>query len=241
MDKILEHTEHFTLTPGSFDRYSNITPYAVFDIFQEVAAQHANILDANFNKTNSEFFWLLIRSKYEIIKSITKPIKVIVKTWPLKPERIDYEREYQVFDLDNNLLIKGSSKWCIYDSVKNTISRETFHFSGSYLNLRNFDQPLKKIKPLPLEELEHVYNYKVMPSFLDINNHVNNAKYSIMVFDALNLSKNESIKTIEFNFNKELKLNDIVSIYKKKIENTYFVYGYLNNVLHFASKVEVTK
>lgn len=239
MDKKLEILEQFTLTPGAFDRYSNITPYAVFDIFQEIASRHAIELNADFNKTNSNNIWLLLRSKYEIIENITKPIKLVVKSWPLEPKRIDYDRDYLVFDQNNNLLIKGTSKWCIYDLESNQISRTIFKFLGIYIKDSNFKEPLIKIELLNLSKDDLVYTQKVTPAFLDINNHMNNAKYSFLLLDALDLDKNEIIHVVEFNFIKELKQNDEVSIYKKKINNTYYVYGYLEDTLHFSSKVTI--
>lgn len=88
MNKNLELYEEFTLTPGSFDRYSNITPYAIFDIFQEVASRHADELNAGFNKTNSKTIWLLLRSKYEILQNITKPIKLKIKHGPFNQNEL---------------------------------------------------------------------------------------------------------------------------------------------------------
>lgn len=239
MNKNLELYEEFTLTPGSFDRYSNITPYAIFDIFQEVASRHADELNAGFNKTNSKTIWLLLRSKYEILQNITKPIKLKVKTWPLQPKRIDYERDYLVFDEDDNILIKGTSKWCIYDLETMQISRTAFTFDGNYLSDRNYQDSLKKIGLFSLDELSLAHEFKVTPSYLDLNNHMNNAKYSFVLIDALDLSRNQVIKSVEFNFLKELLPNDFVSIYIKSIDNIYYCYGYVKDELHFSSKVVI--
>lgn len=239
MKQKIELFQKYKLTTGGFDQDNNLTPFTILDIFQDIAGLHAAKLNATYNKSNSNIIWLLLRNKFEIIKSINKPVEVIVRTWPIKPKRIDYDRDYEIYDLDNNLLIKGSSKWCLFNLETNLIVRDLINFDGIYLIERTFPNDLKKINiPQDLDE-EYLGSRTIPNSYIDVNNHVNNAKYTYFIMDNLSLAKDTKVQSFEINYHKELKKDDVVHLFQRKINNLYYIYGKMNDELIFSSMISI--
>ena len=106
--------KEFELRISDFDCFDKIKPSVILDFFQDVAGEHADILSVGFNDLiKKDLIWVLVRTKYEVIKEPTLYSKIKVRTWPHPKGRIDFDRDYLILDENNNVLIKGTSKWVI--------------------------------------------------------------------------------------------------------------------------------
>lgn len=238
MKNLMIFRETFHLTQGDFDQYMQVKPYSIFNLFQEVATEHAGLLNVDYyNLKRNNKAWILLRSKYQIIHPLHESQKLIVETWPLEPKRIEYNREYRIVDDQSNILVKGTSKWCVIDTKTKIISREPIIFNGNYYHENNFEDDLLKIPNIIINPNDFVYQHIVRQSELDRNNHMNNAKYSDLVLNALNLQKNEIIEDMEINFLNEVKLSDAIDLYKIKKNNGYYIIGQKNNLDCFRAQI----
>ena len=106
--------KEFELRISDFDCFDKIKPSVILDFFQDVAGEHADILSVGFNDLiKKDLIWVLVRTKYEVIKEPNLYSKIKIKTWPHPKGRIDFDRDYLILDENNNILIKGTSKWVI--------------------------------------------------------------------------------------------------------------------------------
>lgn len=220
------YSDEFQLTAGDFDRFKKIKPYAIFNIFQEVAANHAELLHAGYDEFKIQNkAWILLRNKYELLKEPVQSQKVIVQTWPLPGQKIEYDREFLILDMDKNILIKGTSKWSIIDLTTKRLTRYNYEFNGDFFLNKNFAEELTKIPNIDINEDNYIYSYQVKYSDIDLYQHMNNAKYSDVLLNALDLKENEIIKEIQINFNNETKMNEIIKIYRKFINDSCYIVG----------------
>lgn len=219
------YLKNFNLRTSDFDCHKKILPSAVLDLFQTVASEHAIALGCGFDALFAKnLLWVLVRTRFEIIKQPDMYQTVTVKTWPLAPSRIGFQREYLMEDENGNPLIKSSSDWVIIDSTERKIvSATSVYPQMEHLVNKCFEDRSKK---LPDFEVENTC-FEICPKFseLDMNNHVNNTKYANFVLDALNPDANFEIGFFQIDYRHELKAGDSIKVFAKREDNLSLVKG----------------
>lgn len=238
---VLKKIERFHLTTGDFDFNDNITPFGVLNLFQEIAGNHAEELGIGFQATYEQgMIWILAKNKYEVVRFPHLSEVVDVITWPKLPNRFDCEREYQIRNLDGEILVKGISKWCVIDiNTMRLVPSSRVSFPGEFLEEKNFlESPFVFIET-NLEEFKEVLTYRVRPSDIDHNKHMNNANYVKVVYDALDI-KNEKIQDIQIDYNNQCFLGEEFRVYLKKVEDYAIVLAIKNETEQvFKAKVRL--
>ena len=82
--------KEYVLRASDFDKFGQIKPSAVLDLFQDAAGQHAEEIGVGFKAMlERSYLWVLTRIKFKILSCPKSYQKVIVKTWPLAPNRLN--------------------------------------------------------------------------------------------------------------------------------------------------------
>ncbi len=233
--------KEYTLRAGDFDKFDRIKPSAVLDLFQDAAGQHAIEIGVGFDDMIArEYLWVLTRIKFEIVSAPKRYQTVVVKTWPLAPNRLNYRREYCIKDQDGNMLVKGSSEWVIIHSKERKLLSvpDLYNFDGDYHNEVMFEGKLGKIRDF--EAVNTPYSVDAGFCELDINDHVNNTNYANYVLDAVSPQKDDILKVFQIDYRKEVMQGTQLNIFYSKEENTISAKG-LNNDgdTMFACKIEL--
>lgn len=219
------YSKKFNLRTSDFDCYQKITPASVLDLFQTVAGGHALELGCGFEPLlKRNLLWVLVRTKYSIVRQPEMYQSVVVKTWPLAPSRIGFQREYIVEDEQGNPLIKGSSDWVIIHSEQRKIvSVNDIYPQMEHLTEKCFDERLKKIPDFESEG----EGFALCPGFsqLDMNGHVNNTKYANYAVDALESDGQSEIKTFQIDYRHEVQKGDKLTLFTKTEEGVRLVKG----------------
>ena len=234
--------KEYTLRGSDFDRFKQIKPSAVLDLFQEVAGQHACLLGIGFSDMEKKgLLWVVLKVKYQIVKAPDLYQKVKILTWPLEQKRLDFQREYLIKDSKTGeTLIKGTSQWAIIDknTRKLTKAENVYKNIDGYYKKVNFSEKLMRIG-----DFQGEFKHKVKSEFshIDTNGHVNNAKYGDYVVDAINSSLPLNITDFQIDFHKEILNNTETDIFVEENENTVLVKGVQNDEYMFLVKIERNK
>lgn len=215
----------FELRTSDFDANKKMLPSNVLDLFQVVAGEHANILGCGIDTLmQSDLIWVLVRTKYTVIAQPKMFSTVRVKTWPLPPSRVGFQRDYLMETEDGTPLIKASSDWVIINSKTRKIAPagDVYPKEFNYTQDKNFDGRLSKIADF--EAGESALTITPGYSQLDMNGHVNNTKYANYAVDALNPT-NEEIVDFQIDYRKEVKCGETLNLYIAKDEKTATVKG----------------
>lgn len=201
-----------------------IKPSGLLDILQSVAGEHAEILGIGYEALKEKgYAFVLARIKYDLYRPITKYSKIVVETTPLVPGRIDFDRDFEIYDFNTNELIGvATSKWIIIDLNTRRICRSSvFTYLCDVREKGNYDS----FDKLTIEEsiLDNEIAYVVRYNDIDFIGHMNNTKYA----DAL-VFKN-SVKHFQIDFLHEVKLNNVLNI---KYDENNFV-GYCSDFISF--------
>ena len=215
----------YPLRVSDFDRHQRILPSSILDLFQEIAGVHADMLGVSGPQLlEKNLCWMITRSRFEILKQPELYKSVIVKTWPIESHRIELDRDYEIYSEEGELLIRGTSAWVVMDitdraSPKLVMARDFDLGLDEYLTERTFERAYGRV----------VYNgiacdspYEYTPAYtdLDMNGHVNNAKYASFTLNAVEGMLGErQITDVRIDFSKEILLGETVRIHSETKEN----------------------
>lgn len=218
--------KEYYLRASDFDKFSQIKPSAILDLFQDAAGQHAEELGLGFDEMiKHSYLWVLTKIKFKIISQPSSYQKVVVKTWPLPPNRLSYRREYSVENEKGERLIVGTSEWVVIHSEKRRFLSvpDLYPFTESFCEEMMFEGKLGKVENFETEEPPRIVNAGF--SELDVNNHVNNTKYANYVLDAINPSSARELETFQIDYRKEVVEGTQLGIYHTSQDNTILSKG----------------
>jgi len=231
--------KQYSLRASDFDRFNNIKPSAILDLFQDAAGQHAEELGVGFeDMLKRGYLWVLTRVKFDILLLPARYQDVVVKTWPLEPNRLNYRREYCIEDICGNRLVKGSSEWVVIDSKERRFLSvpDLYPFKDGFHNEIMYDGKFKKVRDFKAQNPPHPVN--VCFNDLDLNGHVNNIRYANYVFDAINPEVPRCVKSFQIDYRKEVLQGTELKIYYENQENAIAAKGQSGDDVMFACFVE---
>ena len=185
-----------------------LRPDALLGYLQDIAGFHASILGVGRDELlEKNRFWALVRIIC-IMKETPGWNEILkIKTWPRSIERILAIRNFLICNEKGVALGEASSSWVIVDAAsRRPLKPEAFLAElGKEDPYKDFSCPLAaKLPPAGAK----VYNSPVKSvrySDLDVNMHVNNAKYLQWVIDSypLDFLRKHEARVIEANYNSE--------------------------------------
>lgn len=189
-----------------FDRYGRIQPVTVLDLFQDVATLHAERMGIGHDEMLAHgVFWAVVRMKYEIVREPEHFQTVTVHAWPHSLSNFSFLRDYEMLDDAGDVLVKATSEWVLMDAETRKFTKVKPYYDGpvDFLDKRAFE---KKPRKLASFEEENRPVYQVTPAYsdIDVNGHVNNARYLRFVVDALNPSGQGAIRTLQIDYRHEV-------------------------------------
>jgi len=189
---------------------------SVFNFMQIAAGLNANELGFGYDQFAPKgYFWVLSRVILEWFGNVKFDEFIIVETWPSGVERLFATRDFKLYSSNKTLLGRAKTAWLVIDSkTGRPVSVEKIEFPSLNLTIA----PAIEIIPGKITEPEHkisIGSRKVVYSDIDVNHHVNNAKYMEYIFDALppHLQGNEGGLKVQINYLKELKQDDNIEIF----------------------------
>jgi acyl-ACP thioesterase len=204
---------------------------SIFNYMQEAAFNHANNLGAGYEDlTNKGYIWVLSRVKIKVIRYPEWGEKIALETWPKGMNKLFALRDFIFRDENNEEIVLATTAWLVLD-YKNMRPQKV---QGLPFNLPDnngryaIDEELGKLECCDTFEFET--ERTAAYSDIDVNNHVNNAKYVEWVQDCFSdeFYSDKHVKTLQLNFISQTKLgNKIIlkrGIYKGN-SNTIYIEG----------------
>ena len=92
-----------------------IRPSAILDYFQDAAGIHADILKIGYQDIiKDNLLWVILYSEFNVVKRL--PLfgeKIKVQTWPKMKGKLEFDREFQILDSNDEVLVNGISVFCL--------------------------------------------------------------------------------------------------------------------------------
>ena len=198
-----------------FDRYGRIQPARLLDLFQDVATAQAEDMGIGRDDMMARgVFWAVIRMKYEIVREPERCQVVRVRTWPHTPTGFSFLRDFSVRGETGDLLVKATSEWVLMDIETRKFARLKDHYDGphDFVEDRSFDSKPRKA-PAFAEGNRPIFTATPAYADIDVNGHVNNARYLNFIVNALNPGPEDAIRTLQIDYRHEALAGEALSVH----------------------------
>lgn len=202
---------------------------SMFNYMQEAAFNHACSLGAGYEDLlNQGFIWVLSRVSVKIIKYPEWREKINLETWPKGVNKLFALRDFIIRDETNEKVALATTAWLVLDTKSMRPQRVQALRADLPDNQGAFalNEELEKIENQ--DEFEFEIERTAAYSDIDVNKHVNNAKYVEWIIDSFpkEFFSSSSIKSFKLNFLTETKLGDRVVIKRGSYNglcNVYYI------------------
>ncbi len=187
--------------------------------FQEAAWNHAEQLGAGYQRLQQQNkFWVLARLLVEIARRPRWGVSITLETWPRAAKSVFAMRDFEMFDASGARLVAGTSGWLVLDSRTRRPQRVDKLISG-------IQTPQNKLaldrEPQKLELCEPGADPKPVTaqySDIDVNGHVNSARYIGWILDSypLEFHRLNAVSSLEINYLGEAIGGEAFSVLSKQ-------------------------
>jgi len=203
--------------------------FGLLGLLQDVAGEHGEKLGFGYeNSKKKGFFWVLVRQKLRINKWPNWNDLVTIKTWTKPLLGINAIREYEIF-VNEQKIGDCSTTWMILD-CETRKPKKIENPENLFKPRTDYSLDYSAEKVNIQDEMDLIKTFDVRISDLDMNNHVNNVKYTQWILDSIpyNFHQKYIINEYEINFLGETFLDDNIesfsNIQKLKPNDNYEVY-----------------
>jgi len=213
-----KYRKEFIIPYYEADRYGFIRPTTILTYMGETSSFHSESVGLGVDELKkNNHGWMLNRWKVRINSYPRVRDKIYIDTWASDFDKFYGNREFVIYDKDNNELVRASSLWVFLDILKKRPKRVPIDFYNKY-NMVD-EKAFPSFFDFENEYVtEEEMDFCVRKSDIDYNNHVNNVKYLNWMLEAIpvEIDDNYKLKEIDINYKKEIKLgNKIKSSYSK--------------------------
>ncbi|WP_042147057.1 acyl-[acyl-carrier-protein] thioesterase [Paucisalibacillus sp. EB02] len=222
MKQTIQYKKNYHIELGDVDFKKELRLSALFGYFQDVANLAAESLGVGITQLveNYGVAFVLMRIRVDVIRNPKLDEEVTIKTWPLKPRKLEFERDYLVYDKNGKVIARAVSVWVIMDLKKRRLKRsEAINLEyPELIEDRAIEVSIGKLKGT--ENLQTAYHKTIGYSDIDFNGHLNNSKYVDYIMDCFQLAEHKRyrISSIEVNYLNEALPGDTL-ILKKDLSN----------------------
>jgi len=220
-EKYLKHVREVRVSLNDADFTERLKPSAVMEYFQDIATEHAVMLGVGYEDMRANgLIWVAIRMSFKAFKSPAIDERLTVVTYPEKPQRVEADRGYYIYDKNGEVVALGTTKWCVLDNTAHKIQRcaPLFPFGDSaYIPRPPFEDANPKIAPImESDAAEGPFAYEVRLTDLDRNFHMNNTRYGDVILNTCGIEqlRNGRIARVDINFLSELFFQDRYEVFK---------------------------
>jgi medium-chain acyl-[acyl-carrier-protein] hydrolase len=220
------YEELFPIRAYDIDFENKLKISALFNCLQDAASTHATKLKLGFNDLLSKnLFWVLSWVRIEMDEYPKFGDSISVKTWPKKKFKLYSLRDFTLTNNAGKVFAKASSAWVLLKAdSKRPVDPLTIASISYQTENSAIDSTPEKIYPPENLESEK-YQRKIRYSDIDINRHVNNARYVEFIMDSFDndFYKINILKKITISFISESKMGDEIRVKKFDFENQSYI------------------
>ncbi|ANS76994.1 hypothetical protein AWM70_22405 [Paenibacillus yonginensis] len=234
MDKsFLVWTEERTIHTSEADFRSNCRLSVLLDYLQQAADSAVNALGISWRELlDSGMGWMLMTLDLDIYHLPKFGDTVKIRTWSKGTKGPIWQRDYRVAGLDGNEAVEAAaarSTWSLVDIQKRKILRPTaLPVEVPPYTEDSVGELPDKVNIPDNVKLEETSLLNIQYSSVDINGHVNNARYADFCYDSLSseeLSKLD-LRRFHITYIKERKLGDKLRILRSSLtEGRIYIRG----------------
>lgn len=192
------------------------------DLFLDIAAAHAHDLGMSEDAmAEKHCFWVCAKTRIHFYQMPKIMEKAILMTWPENTERFSANRDYELTAEDGTVMAAGKTQWAVVSTeTGKLVQTDTVFPAGlQYIEKRSCPEPFARIRDRFDEEA--FASYRVKSTDIDINHHMNNARYFTAIFSLFSIEEIEAmnIKVMEVQYKNPCFEGDVLHFFKHETDD----------------------
>ena len=227
------YKKEYYIGSNDVDRFLELKLSSFFKLMQDIATEHAEVLDIGKSQTiDKGLYWVITRIELDIIKMPKYLETVVLKTYPGDDLKFIFPRYFQLEDLKGHVLIRASSTWMVLNKESHRPSLNPFN--GKRIPPEHYEGELNMPSKCISSDVSLVETRKVRYSDVDLNGHLNNTKYIDYILDVHDSEfyKKNRISHFVINYDKELMDNNLFNLYSNS-SNPEYIKGEIDSATAF--------
>ena len=210
---------------------------ALFTYMQESAISHTTELGAGREVTlDRGLLWIVVQQQVNIRRLPFYDEKLVLSSWPGRTMHLFFPRFWELADMNGETLLTASSLWGLMDQKTRSLA-----FPEDY-NVTVPDMSGGKTLSFPgrikAQDAPVTGTFTVPYSFIDLNGHMNNARYYDLAMDHLpDQFRERPLKQISVEYRGEASWHDTLTLYAAENGNSWYFAG---DTLHPAFRMLLT-
>ena len=202
-----------------------LRPSVLLSWIQESAIAHTQELGMGREKTlDKGLLWVVTMHSAKIERMPVYDEDVVLRTWPGPTMHLIFPRYFGLFSADGEALVKASSLWSLIDSRTRSIVFPEKH--GITIDGQTIGGEIPLPSPVRKAELKSCRSFTVPYSFVDLNGHMNNARYLDLAEDCIYEEvQGRELKAFRMEFIREVRLGDCLELSCGQFEDRWLISG----------------
>jgi medium-chain acyl-[acyl-carrier-protein] hydrolase len=234
MESILK--KKYTVQVNDIDFRRQLKLSSLFVYLQDMATEHAYNIGVGRDVLQAKYgiIWVLNRAVVEIIRHPMFKEEITIETWPEQPDKVLFNRNFLVYDKEGNIIIKAFSQWVVIDCMTRRLRRSSI-IEEEFPKVDR-ERPVTSIsdKIKPVGRLNLSYKKTVGYSDIDINEHLNNARYIDYIMDCFDMDfhKKYSVSSIQIDYMHEALPGEVIQLFTDSAaikDNLVYIEGIKEN------------
>ena len=212
------YKKNYLLPISDVDFQKRLKPSSLLNYFQDTASFSVEHLDISVGELGENFglAWVLTRIRLELIRLPELNEEITIETWPQEIRKWELQRDFQVRDGKGDVIGRAISSWMVIDVASRALQRT------DVLGIDFRSPGLESViagrlgKLGALSSPVRAYQKYVGYSDIDLNGHINNARYVDYALDCFSLDLHEryAIRSMEINYLLEAFPGDVLLLDK---------------------------
>lgn len=225
------------------DNTSRLSVPFMFNMFMDIATDHANELHLSSKDLGEDMFWLATRTKIIVNRRPQMSEKVTLCTWPQKAVRVRANRHYTISD-SNGVAVLGKTEWAVINTATGKLQRlndiygEDFEFCEDV----SCEESFARISD-NFDDAEVFAQYKICSNDIDVGQHMNNAAYIRALFSLFSCEELSvsNVKEIDITYKNQSYEGETLTVKVRKTDDGAFEYGMIKPDNTVAAVVRIVR
>ena len=212
----------YTVGNRDIGNTNEATNKAMLKYLENIACSHSDRVGYGINTIEeTKRVWILLDWKFEVIERPIYGQTIKVKTWSRKMEKFYAYRDFEIYNENEKLMARATTKWVFLDAETRKIQRIPEEVVVKYqqeLERDVFEEEIDKLHEPDNEEIS--MQLKTRRTDIDINNHVNNLNYLDFALEVLPEEiYNKELNNVRITYKHQTEPGETINISYTKRQN----------------------